>query len=208
MAAFAVGFLSIVSIGVTASMARADMATMESTSTVFVEDLAKDALAALTDPETPRDVRVERFRILFGERFAVSTIGRFVLGRHWKNASKDEQEEYISLFETLMVRTYVDRFEQYSGETLEIIRAVADKETRATVQTKMIRPDVSKPAVRMDWLIGAKDDVMKVIDVSVEGTSMAQTLRADFASIIRQKGTGISGLIEALKEKLKSIEAS
>jgi len=191
-----------------AGPARADMAAMESSSTQFVEALATDALSALTDPEIPRDIRVKQFRVLFNERFAVTTIGRFVLGRHWKDATKEEQDEYLALFETLMVRTYVDRFEQYSGETLEMVRAVADKDTRATVQTKLIRPDISKPPVRMDWVIGAKGDEMKVIDVAVEGTSMAQTLRADFASIIRQKGTGLTGLIEALKDKLKSIEAS
>ena len=208
LAAFVLGILSILTAGAGSRMAHADMAALESSSTVFVKELADDALSALTNPDTPRDERVERFRKLFSERFAISTIGRFVLGRHWKNASKEEQDEYLGLFETLMVQKYVDRFEQYSGETLEILRAVADKETRATVQTRLIRPDASKPAVRMDWLIGTKEDVMKVVDVSVEGASMAQTLRADFASIIRQKGAGVSGLIETLKEKLKSTAAS
>jgi len=42
--------------------------------------------------------------------------------------------------------------------------------------------------------------------VIVEGTSMSNTLRSDFGSIIRQKGGSIAGLISALREKTASLK--
>lgn len=185
----------------------ANMAALETSSMTFVDTLAKDAINSLSDPSIARADRVASFRSLFHERFAVHTIVQFVLGRHWKKASDAEKDEFLTLFERLMIETYVDRFAQYADVKLEPVRAVADRETRASVQSKLIRPDPSQPPVRVDWLIGAKGDVMKVIDMSVEGASVAQTLRADFASIIRQRGTGVTGLIEALREKLAAIDA-
>jgi phospholipid transport system substrate-binding protein len=184
-----------------------NLAALEASSRSFIDTLATDAINALTDADIPRDERIASFRALFNERFAVHTIVRFVIGRHWNKATEDEKTEFLGLFERLMIETYVDRFSQYSGVTLETVRAVADKETRASVQSRLIRPDPSQPPVRVDWVVGAKGDVMKVIDMSVEGASVAQTLRADFASIIRQRGAGVAGLIDALKEKLAQIDA-
>ena len=79
----------------------------------FIESLADKAIAALTGKDVPRSERVRRFRVLLNEHFAVETIGRWVLGRHWRDASDAERREYLRLFEDLIVKTYVDRFTEY-----------------------------------------------------------------------------------------------
>ena len=81
----------------------------------FIEQLADTAVAALTVNDITRVERVRRFRKLLNDHFDVKTIGRFVLGRYWRKASKDERAEFLSLFEDLIVDTYVDRFAKYSG---------------------------------------------------------------------------------------------
>ncbi|MSO85400.1 MAG: ABC transporter substrate-binding protein, partial [Rhodospirillales bacterium] len=45
-----------------------------------------------------------------------------------------------------------------------------------------------------------------IVDVVVEGTSMSNTMRADFTSVINQKGGQISGLIETLREKTAALK--
>ena len=70
-----------------------------------------------------------------------------------------------------------------------------------------IHQNEGAPPVRVNWRVARKDAMYKIVDVVVEGTSMSNTLRSDFGSIIRQRGNKVSGLIEALREKTATLRA-
>ena len=72
--------------------------------------------------------------------------------------------------------------------------------------TEIARPDGAR-LVQVLWRVGARGEIIKILDVVVEGASMSQTLRSDFGSIIRQKGGKISGLLEELRVKTASLKA-
>ena len=90
-------------------------AGIEEGANALLESLADQAIKSLTDADTPRPERIRRFRNMFRENFAVRSIGKFVLGRNWRRASHEEREEYLGLFEDLIVVTYVDRFSRLAG---------------------------------------------------------------------------------------------
>lgn len=172
----------------------------------FVRSLAEKAIQSLTGADVARPERVRRFRVMFKENFAVRSIGKFVLGRHWRRASDDEKREYFQLFEDLMVVTYVDRFQRYAGEALKVTKARADTDTIATVFSEIERPGGAQP-IRVDWRVGTNGTIYKVLDVVVEGTSMSNTLRSDFGSIVRREGGRVSGLLVKLREKTQALKA-
>jgi phospholipid transport system substrate-binding protein len=175
-------------------------ASFEEEATAFVKDLAEKAVRELTDKKKPRDERIEQFRTYFNDHFAVSGIGKWILGRHWRKASEAERTEYLRLFEDLMVVSYVDRFAAYVGEPLHIHKSLVQDENNVTVFSDIHQKE-GTPAVRVDWRVARKDDLYKIVDVVIEGTSMSNTLRSDFGSIIRQRGGKVAGLLEALREK-------
>lgn len=179
---------------------------LEARAEAFIQSLAKDAVESLTQPNASREDRVKRFRRLFNTHFAVRSIGRFVLGRYWRKASKGERAEYLSLFEDLMVVSYVDRFQRFAGKNLNILMTREEKGSSVTVITEIARPGGAKP-VQVLWRIGSRGEIMKILDVIVEGASMSQTLRSDFGSIIRQKGGKVSGLLEELRIKTTALKA-
>ena len=47
-------------------------------------------------PRVAPEQRLARFRQLFHNDFDVPGIGRFVLGRYWRTASPQEQQEFLS----------------------------------------------------------------------------------------------------------------
>ncbi|MGJ3261431.1 MAG: MlaC/ttg2D family ABC transporter substrate-binding protein [Rhodospirillales bacterium] len=174
----------------------------------FIRDLEKEAIASLTDPKKERPARVAAFRELFNDKFAVAAIGRWVLGRNWRRASEAEQTEFLDLFEDLMVVMYVDRFEDYAGEKLDILKTSPVDENRATVHTEIVRPDgIDGKPVSVLWRVGRQDDIYKVLDVVVEGASMSITLQQEFASIVKQTGS-VAGLIEELRKKTAELNPS
>jgi phospholipid transport system substrate-binding protein len=43
----------------------------------------------------------------------------------------------------------------------------------------------------------------KIVDVLVEGVSMGQTQRSDFASVIRNNGGALSGLLDEMRRRVR-----
>lgn len=173
----------------------------------FIAAMASDALGALTAPGLSRRQRLDRFRALFRDRFAVATTGKWVLGRHWRKASPEERRQYLGLFEDLMVVSYVDRFAAYTGQSLRIVDSRAHGRSGAVVRSRIDRPAGGHP-VRVDWRVATRDGAVKVVDVIVAGTSLSATLRSDFGSHIRRNGGSLAGLIAALREKTTRLQVA
>jgi phospholipid transport system substrate-binding protein len=171
----------------------------------FILSLAQQAIDSLAKPGVSRDERIERFRVMFNDHFAVRAIGRFVLGRHWQQATEKEQADYLVLFEDLMVVSYVDRFQKYAGENLRVVKSRIEGDSTSTVFTEIVRPDAGQP-IQVIWRISGKDDTLKIVDVLVEGTSLSQTLRADFGSIIQQREGKVAALIHELRLKTAELK--
>lgn len=182
--------------------ARAD--AIEDGSRQFIQSVADKAIESLTAKDIPKAERVSRFRVLFNENFAVTQIGKFVLGRYWRSASEAEQAEYLGLFEDLMVVSYVDRFSSYAGEALSLKEARTENQTNVTVFSEIKRPGGTKP-IQVNWRVGTNGTIYKILDVVIEGASLSNTLRSDFGSIVRQKDGKISGLIDELRKKTASL---
>jgi phospholipid transport system substrate-binding protein len=171
----------------------------------FIDSLSSEAMQSLATASTPRPQRIEKFRHLFNTNFDVRGIGQWILGRYWPSATDDEKKEYLTLFEDLMVASYVDRFARYTGD-LKIGQATkSTSDSTYIVNSRIDNPSSGQP-VRVDWRVVPMDGGWKIVDVVVEGTSMSTTLRSEFGSIINQKGGKVSGLNEALREKTKTLK--
>ncbi|MCK5546018.1 MAG: ABC transporter substrate-binding protein [Rhodospirillaceae bacterium] len=171
----------------------------------FIEGLADEAIGALTDENAAREGKIERFRNLLDHNFNVPLIGKWVMGRHWRAASDVEKDEYMHLFEDLIVITYVDRFDQYSGEKINVVNTVMDPGKDAIVYSELVRPG-GDGVIRVDWRVRQNGDNYKIVDVYVEGISMGQTQRSEFASVIKQKGGTIEGLLKVLRTKVSTLK--
>ncbi|MCK4939521.1 MAG: ABC transporter substrate-binding protein, partial [Rhodospirillaceae bacterium] len=132
-------------------------------------------------------------------------IGKWVMGRHWRAASDMEKDEYMSLFEDLIVITYVDRFDQYSGEKINVVNTIMDPGKDAMVYSELVRPQ-GGDVIRIDWRVRQNGDNYKIVDVYVAGISMGQTQRSEFASVIKQKGGTVEGLLQVLRTKVSTLQ--
>lgn len=174
----------------------------------FISSLAERAMTTLAKTDTASDDRHERFRELFNDAFAVKGIGKFVLGRHWRAATPQERAEYLVLFEDQMVNTWADRFSDYSGNQFEVknsraVKALSPNENVALVESTFWTGPRSK--IRVDWRVASSDTVYKITDIYVEGVSLANTHRAEFASAIRRYGGTVEGLLRAMRDRRDGI---
>ncbi len=166
-----------------------------------ITNLGNRALEVLGKNATPAQ-RVARFHELFREDFDVPGIARFVLGRYWKTATAEQQEEFVRLFEDYIALVYSSQLAAYSGETLRVTGSRADPEG-AIVASEIVRP-TGAPPVKVEWRLTDQHGTYKIRDVAVDGISMAVTQRSEFASVIQRNGGQVQGLIAMLREKTGS----
>lgn len=168
----------------------------------FIQDLADNAINAMRSAESD-EKRLAELRKLLNEGFDIRAIGKWVLGRYWRVASDTEKEEYLELFEEFILVTYGNRFNDYAGDdvTFKVVESLVQDDRDAVVRSEVLRPNASEP-ILVDWRIKAdQNNEMKIVDVKVAGVSMSQTQRSEFASVIKNNGGKVSGLIKALRSK-------
>jgi phospholipid transport system substrate-binding protein len=166
----------------------------------FIEKLADTAMTTVAVPGIGDDERHARFRSLFVTYFDLPEIGKLVLGRYWRAASPAEQQDFITLFEDIQVLTWAKRFNDYSGETLQILGVTPDGELKYTVDS-LIRRQKQNP-IAVTWVVHKTAEGYRVIDIKVEGASMAFTHRSEYTSVIQSSGGKVAGLLEAMKKKI------
>jgi len=168
---------------------------------LFMSEMWKRAVEIL-GKKAPQTERLVRFRELFQADFDGAGIARFVLGRYWRSASQEEQQEFLRLFEDYVVFVYGTRFSSLSGETLKI-RGSRAEESGVMVSTDIISPGGEAP-IKIDWRLVTDSGVFKINDVVIEGISMMVTQRSEFASVIQRHGGQVSGLLSMMREKTKT----
>jgi phospholipid transport system substrate-binding protein len=169
----------------------------------FIANLGAEAIATLTGPDVSDVEREQRFRELFVTHFDVKGIGRTALGKNWRSATPEEQQEYLQTFEDFIVKTYASRFKQYTNERFEVLGIKEDRDGYATVQSVVLTP--AGEEAQLLWRVREKDGQLKIVDLVVEGVSMLITQQRDFASVVQQNG-GVSGLIDELRQRTGTVQ--
>jgi len=115
---FALGAL-VLTIGVVIAAPRG---TAQLDPVAFVNQLGTQAIEVL-GPKVPAPQRLARFRELLGADFDIPGIGQFVLGRYWRTASPQQQQEFLKLLREYLAQAYSARLAQYAGEPFRAVGA-------------------------------------------------------------------------------------
>lgn len=146
----------------------------------------------------------ERRRMLeraVGARFDYQEMSRRALGAPWNTLSDQEKQEFVDLFRTLLTNSYSDKIETYSGEGVQYLNERMEKEY-AEVRTKVLS---GKTEIPLDYRLINKGDDWRVYDVVVDGISLVNNYRGQFAKII--KSSSYADLVEQLRKKSDKLKA-
>ena len=165
-----------------------------------------EVLRIVQDKELRKPAKAEERRKLLeqivGERFDYSEMSRRALGAPWAKLSDKEKDEFVGLFQTLLVNSYADKVEAYSGEGVEYINERTEKDY-AEVRTKVL---TGKTEIPLDYRLLFKASVWRVYDVVVDGVSLVNNYRGQFTKILRS-GT-FADLLDQLRKKSDKIKTS
>jgi phospholipid transport system substrate-binding protein len=165
----------------------------------FVEDLTYTAFETLRNTEIDEKERFSRFRDLVQNRLDMPRIGRFVLGANWRRADPDQQAEYQKLFSDYVVSAFAGRLRDYTNSKITIKGNMATGKGEYIVSTMVLNPKNPEP-IKVDWRLRENAGALQVLDMSIEGVSMALTQRSEFSAVIQQNGGDINVLLTRLRD--------
>ncbi len=98
----------------------------------------------------------------------------------------------------MIVEVYARRFSEYDGQKLEV-RSSRRENEKDVIVSSVIADASGGQEIKVDWRLRNKGGKYRVIDVIVEGVSMALTQRSDFSSVIQRGGGNASVLLDHLR---------
>ena len=121
-------------------------------------------------------------------------MGRLVLGRHWRTASTQQQQDFVREFRQFLVRFYAEAVTQYIivkgiPEQIEVqvlpARYDPGKPT-ARVQTRILQS--GRPPLSVDYTLYRRDHEWRAVDLKLESISLVINYRQSFANKIQAEG--------------------
>jgi phospholipid transport system substrate-binding protein len=123
------------------------------------------------------------------------------MGRHWRDLTPAQQNEFVALFSDLLERSYVGKIESASGSSdFEVLytQERIDQDGYAIVRTEVVnKRDLNTD---IEYRLLRRNGDWEAYDIIIEGVSLVNNYRTQFSTIIRQKS--YEALVQQMKTKM------
>lgn len=168
----------------------------------LVRQTADEVISQLTENRDALEKNPEKLYQMVNDivlpHFDFERMSRFVLGKHWRDATPEQQEKFVAQFKTLLVRTYATALFEYTGQEI-VYKPFRHEEgdKKAVVKTEIQPAD--GPAIPIEYALAQRGEQWKVFDVRIDGLSLVTNYRSQYGRIIQNEG--VDELIASLAEK-------
>lgn len=165
-------------------------------STEVLEQIKSDP--ALKAGSTERIAALVDEKIMPNVNFTRMTAS--AVGRHWRQATPEQQQRLQKEFKTLLVRTYSGALGEVRDQTLSF----KPMRMQASDTEVVVRSEVRGRGdpIQLDYRLEKSGDSWKIYDINVLGLWLVESYRTQFTPEINAKG--IDGLIESLAQRNKA----
>ena len=165
----------------------------------FVQETADRASEALNKRQS-KEEKMEILKIIAKETVDIKGIGYYSLGAYKKTISDEKKIEYFDIFEKYFLKSFSSRLAEYTDPRIRVDSQKKLNDKYTMVSSTLLATD-KKPEIKIDWRVVTKNpDKPLIIDVVIEGVSLAKVQKEEFSSIIQNNDGDINALFINLKE--------
>ena len=169
---------------------------------VFIQSVVNRAAKTLGGNLT-KEERIEKLKDIARETVDIDGIGRYTLGSYKNELSDSQMMEYKILFRKYFLKSFASRLAEYSNPEIEVVSKKKLNKNYTMVSSVLISTN-QRPEVKIDWRVSTKNpDNLLIMNLIIEGLSLARTQKAEFSSIIQGNDGNINALFTSLKEFAK-----
>jgi phospholipid transport system substrate-binding protein len=116
----------------------------------------------------------------------------------WDNANASQRSQFEKQFSNILVHTYASALANYNDQKIHFypVRGGYEGKSNVQVNSQIERPD--GPSIAVNYRMVYRGSEWKLYDISVEGISMLESFRSQFADELAQ------GNMDSLIRKLKA----
>ena len=166
---------------------------------VFIQSTVNRASAALNN-KFSKEEKIEKLKNIASETVDIDGIGRYTLGSYKKEITDSQMVEYKVLFRQYFLKSFSSRLAEYSNPEIEVVSKKRLNKNYTIVSSVLVSTE-QRPAVKIDWRVITKNpENPLIINLVIEGLSLARTQKEEFSSIIQNNDGDIRALFVTLKE--------
>ena len=172
----------------------------------FIKSTTAKGIEEIINANVDQKVKDERFYNLLDGALDMNFIGQFVLGRNWRTANATQRKEFIDVYRDLNIATWSKRFNEFKGKKF-VFKGTTPSNSKGQIFVDTVVPmDQGEPA-KVLWRVREKNGSYKIVDIIIEGVSLAQASRSEYTAFIKNNVGGVDALIKNLREKLAQQKA-
>jgi phospholipid transport system substrate-binding protein len=156
------------------------------------------SIVAANPSDEVKTVRREKLRTLINPRFNFAEMSRRALGPNWNEITPEEQKDFVTVFSSLLARTYLSKIETVKAGMVTVVSENVEM-PKAVVKTSVVSKGDTFP---IDYKLLFEDGRWQVYDVVIENIGLVANYRNEFSGIIRKDK--FTGLMTKLREKAES----
>ena len=172
-------------------------ALSESDAKAHVEKTLED-IRGLLRQSGNGESRAPQLQMIMEKRANLPLLARFSAGRAWREMSTGQQGDFVDAFSKYISVTYSRRFDEYSGDPdISLGRAIDAGRKGILVESPINVPN--REPIAVEWLVSDRGGRVEIVDLVIEGISMAATQREEIGAMLDKRGGNVDELIAHLR---------
>jgi phospholipid transport system substrate-binding protein len=156
------------------------------------------------DPKLSASDREHAFADLLQQDCDLPMVSSYVLGSYLGAASSADRTTFARLFGRWVAQRFARELGNFDAGSLKVTKI--DKENADAIVASEIATD--EQPVEIEWHLRQDAGQYRIVDVALEGISMALVEREEIGAAIRRNGGTVAGLNSALEARLDGPTAS
>jgi phospholipid transport system substrate-binding protein len=171
--------------------------------TLPIEQLDDALLVAMKAGRAPFTERYGTLAPVIEQVFNLETLLATSIGVAWRTLPGSQKAVLVTVFRRYIVSSYVANFDNYNGQTFQVLSAVrAVGNGDVVVQSRLLRID--RPPLALDYIMRRGIEGWQAVDVLTDGSiSRVAVQRSDFRDLMTTGGAG--ALAASLEHKVASL---
>ncbi len=168
--------------------------------TAIVTALVAGVGRMMSDPSLTAGDREREFARILNEDCDLTRVAHYVLGSYFASANDADRQQFDGLFQRWVTRMFAGKIGRFNAASMTV-KGVEQGAGSAIVTTEIAN---GNHPIRIDWRVSGDSTRYRIVDVAMEGISMALVEREEIGDVIRRNGGTVAGLNRALEERLAS----
>lgn len=155
-----------------------------------VKETIAEAVPVFKNNAIPKSQRDAKLKSIAAEHFDFPYMARSTMGTHWRQLTPDQRKEFVPLFTTYVMNTYLDRLQTTAVEAAG--KGLSDKVTQngpgdVLVHGEVRMPQLTEP-LKVDYALHQTGGTWKLYDIVIDNVSTIAAYRDQFNKTMNESG--------------------